>query len=247
MYYKIIFLIISSNNELAYAEMKKIIPQYFTLFSDKIKYFFIENRSQDSDVIEINDHLYFNDYESFIPGIFTKTIKAINYINNNYEYDYVIRTNLSSFWNLNNILTFLNNKPLYKYACGYAFQGFISGTGVIMSRDVANLLLASETQYISDDVAISNIIQNNGIELYDIQEYKWGFMMPKIDNLPSNCCYLTSDDNNFDDILYFRLKNADRFTDVEYSKKIFDVLYKNNNIKYKKFNKILLMKKIKKL
>ena len=227
MHYKVIFLIISSDNESVYAQMKQLSPKYYSL-SIQIKYFFIENRQMvDNNVIEDNDYLYINGSESFIPGIYQKSIKAIEYINSKYSYDFVIRTNLSTFWHMENLFNLLDSKPKERFAAGYAFQGFISGTGIIMSRDVGNMVTSTpNSNYIGDDLAISQTIQSHGINLYDITEYKWGFLIPITDNLPSNCRYLSIDENNFSDILNFRIKNGgDRSTDIYYFNVLLKKLY----------------------
>jgi len=228
MHYKIIFLIISSDNESVYAQMKELAPKYYNLFSNKIKFFFIENRQLGNDqIIEDKNFLYINGSESFIPGIYQKSIRAIEYINNKYSYDYVIRTNLSTFWHMQNLFKLLDIKPKQRFAAGYAFQGFISGTGIIMSRDVGNLVTSTpNSNYIGDDLAISQTIQAHGIHLYDITEYKWGFLIPPNDNLPPNCRYLNITDNDFSDILNFRIKNGgDRSIDAYYFNVLLQKLY----------------------
>ena len=234
MHYKIIFLIISSDNEDVYSKMKELFPKFYELYPDKIKYFFIENRSLETGIIEDNNYLYINGTESFIPGIYQKSIKAIEYVTNNYSFDYVIRTNLSTFWHLPNLFNLLDSKPKEKFACGYAFQGFISGTGIIMTRDVGILVYSNPNfSYIGDDLAISQTIQANQILLYDITEYKWGFLIPKNDNLPSNCRYLDINENDFSDILNFRIKNGDRNIDVEYFKILLKKLYVDIELNHK--------------
>lgn len=42
--------------------------------------------------------------ESFTPGIITKTMNAMKYINHKYSYDYVVRTNVSTVINIKNML-----------------------------------------------------------------------------------------------------------------------------------------------
>ena len=233
MHYKIIFLIISSDNESVYAQMKELSPKYYNLFNNQIKFFFIENRQLGNDqVIEDKNFLYINGSESFIPGIYQKSIKAIEYINQKYSYDYVIRTNLSTFWHMKNLFKLLDIKPKQRFAAGYAFQGFISGTGIIMSRDVGNLVTSTpNSNYIGDDLAISQTIQSHGIHLYDITEYKWGFLIPANDNLPSNCRYLNINDNDFSDILNFRIKNGgDRSIDAYYFNVLLQKIYNIGSI-----------------
>lgn len=248
MHYKIIFLIISSNNEPVYSEMKNLLPKFYNLYLDKIKYFFIENINLDKNIIEENNYLYINGSESFIPGIYEKSLKAIEYINKNYDYDYVIRTNLSTFWNMENLFNLLDNKPKINFAGGYSFQGFISGTGIIMSKDVAEYIYLNPiSSYIGDDVLISQSIQSKGIELYDINEYKWGFLIPKNDNLPDNCRYLDINENDFSDILNFRIKNSDRLSiDVYYFKVLLKKIYNINVFDKEDINQEQQLKELKK-
>jgi len=160
MHYKIIFLIISSNNEEVYDQMRSLSPKYYNLYLDRIKFFFIENKPDLDQVIEDGNYLYINGSESFIPGIYQKSIKAIEYVTNKYSFDYVIRTNLSTFWHMDNLLTFLDSRSKERFAGGYAFQGFISGTGIIMSRDVGSYVYSNpNNSHTSDDLAISQSIQ----------------------------------------------------------------------------------------
>jgi hypothetical protein len=225
MHYKIIFLIVSSDNEPVYAQMKELSPKYYNLYSNKIKYFFIENRQMvDNEFIEENNFLYINGTEC-IQGMYQKTVKAIEYINKKYSYDYVIRTNLSTFWHMENLFSFLDLKPKENFAAGYSYQGFISGTGIIMSHDVGNKIVSNlNNSHVLEDVAISQTIQSHGINLYDIIEYKWGFLIPPIGYLPSNCKFLNINDD-FSDILFFRIKNTNRSIDNEYFHILLQKLY----------------------
>lgn len=227
MHYEVIFLIISSNNEDVYSEMRKLSPNYYDLYSDKIKYFFIENKdNQSDDIIECGNYLYVSGNESFIPGIYRKSIKAIEYVTNKYSFDYVIRTNLSTFWNMPNLFTYLSTAPNNNLASSYSFMGFLSGTSIILSRDVGIIVYSNPNDInIGDDLAISQTIQANGIDLYNITEYKWGFLIPPNDVHPSNCRYLTMDDTDFSDILIFRIKNPDRKTDIICFKFLLKQLY----------------------
>jgi hypothetical protein len=229
MHYTVIFLILSSTNEDIYLQMKLLSTLYFNKFNEQIKFFFIEYKSDlSSDIIEDGNTLYVNGVESYIPGMYHKTMKSIEYINNNYSFDYIVRTNLSTFWHIPNLLNLVNNIPKEKFACGYAFQGFITGTGIIITRDVGVLLYTNQSDRgIHEDVAISMNIQSFGIHLHNITNYKWGFLIPVIDALPSNCRYLNIDDD-FSDILHFRIKNEDRNLDVEYFKKLLLKLYNIN-------------------
>ena len=64
--------------------------RFFFVFSDP---------SLHVDVLCIDDCIYCKYVESLEPGIFLKTMAAIRYCETNFSYDYLLRTNLSSFWN----------------------------------------------------------------------------------------------------------------------------------------------------
>jgi len=115
-----------------------------------------------------NDTLYVPGTESHIPGIFKKTIKGIDYFKND-NYDYIIRTNLSSIWNFNKLENILINSPRKNFWFGMLLgEGGVSGSGFIMSKDVYSALLISDLEienacYQSfDDVCFGSLLLNKG-------------------------------------------------------------------------------------
>ncbi len=221
---RLIFLIISSDNDPSYSKMKKIVKSNYARFKNKIKYFFIEHSEHiNGKVVELGDHIFIKGKETFIPGIYDKTIKAIEYVNEKYEYDYLVRTNLSSFWNVENALRACENFPTTRFAGGYPHQGFLSGTCMIFSKDVSKIVATRHIQNstIIDDVTISRVVESNGVPFYNITQYKWGFLMPPPEVIyPSNCRVLTVEEEDISDVLFFRSRNSDRNTDVENFKRL---------------------------
>jgi hypothetical protein len=202
--------------------MKELSKLYYNLFNDKIKHFYIEFKNDlEVDIIEEEDHIFMKGNESIIPGILVKTKLALEYINNKYNYDYVIRTNLSSFWDLNNLLIFKNYLPRENLCCGYlTFNLFISGTGIILSYNVSKKItsLINENIIEHDDVYISNLFANCKYTIQNIE--KAGFSME----------YLIYDNNNkipdnTNNILYYRIKNGDRNIDIDMFKKLLLKIY----------------------
>jgi hypothetical protein len=223
MHYKVIFLIISSDDQEVYKHMKDYQTTIFNSYGDKIKYFFVENDETINDSITVEDnHIYIKGTDSLIPSVYLKSLKALNYIYSNYSFDYVIRTNLSSIWHIDNLFKFLDTQPKLKYAGGYAFQGFISGCGIIMSKDVSEIVFTNYNanyEKCSDDCCISETIQQNEISLYDIQAYKWGLLIENQNiKFPDNCRHINIDDDNddFSDILLFRIKTSNRMVNDLY-------------------------------
>ena len=214
--YDFIFLIASSDDLECYAKMRPFTRKYFDLYKDKIKYFFIELvEDLDTELCEKEDYLFIKGQESIIPGIYIKTIKSIKYINENYNYDYLIRTNLSSFWNLNNLLNLNKNIPFNNFAGGFIpFGEFISGTGIMLSKDVSVNLCSTVSKILYpideyDDVYISKLLCYMGYSLTDVQTispYRWGFFINDNLSIPMN---------EIDTTLYYRIKNNDRNIDVQ--------------------------------
>jgi hypothetical protein len=90
--------------------MRYYLSKYFSLYKTQIKYFFIEMKNTlDCEICEIDNYIYTKGEETFIPGIYIKTMKTIKYINEKYDYDFIVRTNLSTFWNLNNLMILKKN------------------------------------------------------------------------------------------------------------------------------------------
>lgn len=85
-----------------------------------------------------------------------------------------MRTNLSSFWNLEALMNFLNKLPKEKLYSGFIgnHRGikFASGAGFIMSSDVAKLLIdnrnIAERVGVMDDVDIGYTMNKLGIPIY---------------------------------------------------------------------------------
>jgi hypothetical protein len=204
-----LFLIISSNDVMCYSAMKEYAKKYYYPY----KYYFIEmDNTLDTDIKEIGDTIFVKGNESIIPGIYIKTIKAIQHVQK-YSFDFLIRTNLSSFWNFNHLKTL--HLPLTNYAGGIIiFNQFISGTGIILSKDVSNQLSLHETND-HDDVYISKQLQSMGITLSRLDDSKMIYLTDGIFKEP---------DLN---ALYFRIKNQDRNVDIQY----FNFLYNKLNLK----------------
>ena len=119
-------------------------------------------------LICIDDCIYCKYVESLEPGIFLKTMAAIRYCETNFSYDYLLRTNLSSFWNFPCLdfqsitvgtifMQLLNRNTLYVNPRWKDFfliiDGvlpldfmkdvflFLDGAGFLLSREMIRLLL----------------------------------------------------------------------------------------------------------
>ena len=94
--------------------------------------------------------------ECITPGALDKTVAALRELLTD-DYDYVLRTNLSSWFHWRLLAEHLAGCPRARYAAGYSPDGsHLSGCGLLMSRDVAaRLAKASLDRGLVDDLAWS--------------------------------------------------------------------------------------------
>ena len=100
-----------------------------------------------------------------------KTIKAFEWVNSNLDYDYIFRTNTSSYVDFRNLMKYLSkiSKEETHYS-GYIgkFDGidYVSGSGIILSKLAIKSILKSKNQLdesVVEDVAIGKLLKLNKI------------------------------------------------------------------------------------
>ena len=145
---KLLFLIIASRNAL-YDNIKEYWQKIIDKKHDKIDFYFIYNDpSIEKEYIIAGNDITFQEKETYIPGVFNKTISALNICNYN-NYDYIIRTNMSTFLYVPGLLSFLQNAeptkiyaPLVKYSERYQYT-FPVGFCIIMHKSIVDKLMAN--------------------------------------------------------------------------------------------------------
>lgn len=179
---KILIIIISTEKKLKRFQYEKKVWEKYYKKNNNIKCIFTECYE--------NFTLKENCKESYIPGIYQKSIQTLSRYNN---YDYYIRTNLSSFFIFSHLIPYLKKhysieQPVFG---GYCFDWGISGTGIIMNKSARNILVKEgfkkeyfDNLYIPDDVLISKILLNNNVQkicLYTL--YGWNFDISELENI----------------------------------------------------------------
>lgn len=219
--YKLIVLIIYSENIPVFKEMKALSTKYHELYADTVKYFYVQyNNEITEDLCETGNiiHVCGNESGTEGYGIYAKTIKAMQHIINKYDFEFVMRTNISSFLCLDNILKYLDTIPKSGYAGGYSWGTHLSGTGIFMSRDVIEILTKDIRHLVPyDDYNISAIIKQNKIKTKCIQ-IPYSIRFVENNKYDENLYY----DKN---VLYFRIKNKDREIDIMYFKNFLKRIY----------------------
>lgn len=215
----VIFLIISSNTDPIYSFMKDCFRFYAEPFRKHnpfchFSYFFVEYKNEiEESLMVTNDTIYIKGVETVIPGIFIKTCKAIDYINQQFSYNYMVRTNLSSFWNIPVFLEYLSTQKIQ--ATGLMmFSSFLSGTSIVISKEVATEFIQCVNR--NKEISGSILLENHD----DVLISHFLKMVVPITSFPENrVCFLLDKVNttlpeDISNIFYFRIKSGERLQDV---------------------------------
>jgi len=198
--------------------------QYINLDQD-IECFFIESNNNITEPYIQDNTLYTRGTEDYC-NIFNKTIESLKFFNI-YEYDYIIRTNVSSYYDFKLLKEFLIPYPTKHVYAGvineYMGVRFASGCGMIMTPDVVQLLINNyhiverpgyigsfmnynnQDEYIMDDIAIGYVLEKAGCQVIEL---------PRIDIATKELLYdfrgkVTSSKN-----FHFRLRCQNREEEV---------------------------------
>jgi hypothetical protein len=240
-YLCIMLIIYSENNEL-YKYNKQIWKQYMNSNNNILALFVMYEPNIETEfklIPEDNMLLIRGEENLSCENILNKTKIAIRYCNLNYSYDYIVRTNISSFWIFDNLVNFLKSNTKTNCIQGWKLYNknkeyFISGTSIIIPHNLISLLLThtnNEIKYEMDDVEISQYYMSNGIEIIDTLEENKNFMhLFKFSNLDSIKNKLKNIEKKLNDIVYFRVKNrVDReINDIYTIEKLLTLVYKKS-------------------
>jgi len=199
---KLLLLVIYNDSD-TYKEMLEIQKKYIHSHVN-IQVFFITFKYNQTNYVEIKDNFIYIHGEESLFCILEKTIIALDVLINVYNlyYDFIIRTNISTLINLNNLYNFLESIPKTNiYIGGYKLttnvdnycgltpyrlnlyscfnMEYISGTSIIMSYDIVKYMLNNKDLFkyeIIDDVAIGIFIRKYLPDAYtNINKYKANF------------------------------------------------------------------------
>ena len=175
--YSVIVLIIASHNEL-YQSFLELWREKIELWKavgeggvDYRFFFVFADPNLTENIVCENDCITYKCEESLEPGIFLKTMAAIKYCETHFTYDFILRTNLSSFWNFsvlshelvsetsisigNIFMQYLNKNQLFiNFRWAFFFEiidsffpsiadifFFLDGAGFLLSREMIRILL----------------------------------------------------------------------------------------------------------
>lgn len=174
-YYKAVMLVLASDNAPIYKELRKIFRAYMHE-NENIKVLFVYGEGTNFDVTD-DDLVYPDIPENYYPGMITKTIRALEHIEETYNYDFFIRTNISTFWDFDRLLKRLDKQPLRDCftgtirGCKYKDQvspQYIAGVNLVLSRDLSRKMISVKEELLSwdlpEDWAMSKVFIDSGLK-----------------------------------------------------------------------------------
>jgi hypothetical protein len=227
---KIVFLVISSESE-TYSKLESKIRETWksNLDSKDCPVYFCYGNSLEFSVE--GDKIYCP-FEENLMNIGHKTIRSLEYLLENVDFDLVYRTNSSSYIDLENMYKYLNCYSLENFYSGYINLDkksnilFCSGSGYFLSRDVVKMVIENKNDWdhsLIDDVSMGKLLKNLGITMtqgrrLDINQIKDSgifFNEKPIENI------------QIDNSYHFRCKTNDPSREEDC--KIMEYLYKTIN------------------
>lgn len=162
---KLLVLIIASDDYPVYSELQNIWRSYMHNYPKQIESYFIKaDPNVQSPYVLDRNTLWLQGNETIKPGIINKTIMSFEFFLPRImtEFDYVLRTNLSSFYVFPRLLDTLKTCPKKKFyfgsACGTKVteprQKIIavgSGSGFILSPDLVAVLVKHKNELINNE------------------------------------------------------------------------------------------------
>tara|TARA_X000000368_G_C22845860_1_gene629771 strand:+ start:113 stop:850 length:738 start_codon:yes stop_codon:yes gene_type:complete len=199
---KILMLFIYSDDEL-YNKMLKLQQQYVHSHRYITSYFVQMSPNIEKDIIIKNDIIYVKGNESKM-NILKKTIKALELLIHRENYDYVIRTNMSTVTNLNLLYEYCSRLPNKNIYSGGRFLElewldknygindtslfgtiFLQGCFIVFSIDIIKKIIQNQDLLdfsIIDDVSIGIYIKKyTDINLANMEQIKPEFCLDNLE------------------------------------------------------------------
>lgn len=176
---KILILIIASNQPEHELDLQSQKNTWVKTCSDSVSVIFL--RGWDEQRYQFDNGVLFVPIQETHSNILEKTILGLKYVLHNIDFDVLVRSNVSTYFETNKLIKELSNsKYRGSFVGGYfdkskdsnfyfknSFE-YISGTGIYLSKDaVKELSNLDSNNYvgISEDLAIFNYLKNSGFRI----------------------------------------------------------------------------------
>ena len=141
---RVLILIIASDNIPVYNQLQKLWKQQFGKHPSIDCYFIKANPELKTEYEITDDTVYVKGAEDYTYGILYKSLVAMKAFQAE-NYDYIIRSNLSSFYILDRLYKELSSLPRENCYAGVMGRhdtiNFVSGCGFVVSKDIASYMV----------------------------------------------------------------------------------------------------------
>ena len=238
---KYINLVLYSDDK-EYNEMKEITQKYYKKFENvKTMYYKYDEKMNEEYLME-GDVLKIKGKETYVPGILEKTVKAMEYVEND-EYDYLVRSNISTIVDFKLLDEELKKTPI-EYGGGLINNlqkldvnagikdnthfglNYVSGTAIIMSKNTLKEMIKQKDKIdykMLDDVSIGLLMRFLKKEPVLVKEGSFLMVYEGEENIIKNISNKS--------YIFYRNRNPDRKTDVKQMRIIVDYLLKMKHTK----------------
>jgi hypothetical protein len=178
MNYELIIIILNYSENYYFKKLKKIHSKYLEKFS-KVKFIFSEfNTNIKQDTMVENNTFYINGTNLNLCLDLT-----LKYINNNFDYKYILITEINNFINITNVLSYINslpNKPIYSgfYSVGYVLKKFILLNKISCNYILEYYLKENYSNY-DIEIIISQIMNINNVPYIEPKNYNISIITDK--------------------------------------------------------------------
>lgn len=233
---KVLLLLIHSPNPI-YNKMFSIQQQYVHAFEEIDTFFVIMRENQVNLVEQENDIIYVKQKEHVL-NVLYKTIIALEYLFQKNEYDFVIRSNISTIIHIPKLIQYLYTIPTTHIYTSSQFLNlqwldhragihnsslfgtiYASGISITLSNDTVKYLINNKDKLrhdIVDDISIGLFFQKyNPLLLKKGQKYMSS-------NLYTNAVTKNTNINNY---IFFKNKSSNRMIDIQIMDLIVKKLY----------------------
>jgi hypothetical protein len=220
MKYKFLNIVIYNENILYEREMKKTLEVLNNTMKNSVLQYFVTLSNKYNNIELVDNIIYIPGYETFIPGILDKTLKAIDYCVNilKIDFEYIVRSNISTVIDFNRLIIPNNNMEIVYTSTQINDLQWTGKMGGI--TDDTGTLYASGTIIILNIPGVRYLLNNiNKINMSVIDDVSIGLLMKNVINvqqLPHKMVWNNTDSDG----IVFRNRTKNRNNDIKRMKNI---------------------------
>jgi hypothetical protein len=167
---KVIILVLSARSEPYWRLENWVRGTWGSIKQTEVDIFYYHGDGQENAIV--GDTIYSVSLET-MNNIGHKTLTAFDLIKD-LEFDFLFRTNSSSYVRQDSLVSFLRDKPRHGFYCGIKGRltniDFCSGSGYLLSKDAVLKVLDNRVHWrhdLVDDVALGDLMNRIGVGISD--------------------------------------------------------------------------------